>query len=284
MRALVTGAAGFVGSALCARMAASGLDVIGTSRRCRPEAWDLGVWRTADCSNPADALQLLKTYRPDVVFHLASHVTGSRALREVLPTFASNVATTVNLLAAAADVGIGRFVLAGSLEEPEGNRGALVPASPYAVAKWTAHAYSTYFHAAFGVPAVHARIFMVYGPGCLDERKLVPYTITSLLRRQVPEFSSGTRLVDWVFIEDVVDGLMRLGLNPGVEGMSLDIGTGQLTSVRSVVEQIRDFVLPGADLTSAECPIAQWSRSEQRMRCAALGPSRGELPPHSARA
>ena len=107
---------------------------------------------------------------------------GAPDLQHVLPAFQSNLQTTVNLLVSLAEVGCARMITTGSLVEPEeGLR--TIPNSPYAAAKWAASDYARMFHALYGFPVAIARVFMVYGPGQLDETKLVPYVIRCLRRQ-----------------------------------------------------------------------------------------------------
>ena len=182
-RALVTGAAGFIGSALCQRLVASGTEVYGVSRVFRSTADGIRWW-TADLSEVDAAPRILRQVRPDVVFHLASHVSGDRGLGAVVPTLRDNLVTTVNLLTAAAEAGEARVVLAGSMEEPD--RDDPAPSSPYAAAKSAASAYARLFDQLYGLPVVNLRVFMVYGPGQRDDTKLIPYVISSLLRGEAP--------------------------------------------------------------------------------------------------
>ncbi len=79
---------------------------------------------------------------------------------------------------------------------------------------------------------------MVYGPGQADLKKLVPYVITTLDRGEVPTFSSGTREVDWVYVDDVVRAYELAGLVQGADGKTIDVGSGTFTSVRNVVEKL----------------------------------------------
>ena len=67
---------------------------------------------------PAQRVTMLAAVRPEVVFHLAGCVIGARGLEAVLPTLEHNLHATVNLLIALTELGCGRIVLAGSLEEP----------------------------------------------------------------------------------------------------------------------------------------------------------------------
>ncbi len=246
-RVLVTGGSGFIGWRLCARLAHEGAQVDATVRTTPlpPELDGRVASHGVDLADRSSVDSLLDRLRPDIVLHLASHVAGARDQALVLPTFEANLASSVYLLDAATRVGCRRFVQTGSLEEPaEDSSADAVPSSPYAVAKWAASAYGRMFHALYGAPVVLARLFMVYGPGQWDIRKLVPYTILALDRGDAPRFSSGTRAVDWVFVDDVVEGLIRLAAAPRIDGARVDLGSGTLTTVRTVIETIFELMAP----------------------------------------
>jgi len=171
-------------------------------------------------------------------------VAGARELGLVLPTFRSNLISTVNLFTVAAEMGCRRIVMAGSMEEPASAQADAIPSSPYAAAKWAGSAYGRMFHALFRLPVVLLRIFMVYGPGQRDLRKLIPYVTLSLLRGERPELTAGTRWVDWIFVGDVVEGLLAAARTPGLEGKEIDIGSGHLTQIRAIVERLVQLVDP----------------------------------------
>jgi UDP-glucose 4-epimerase len=242
---LVTGGTGFIGSHLVARLAQTGAEVHAVSRQDVPHAAKMVRWWQADLAELAAVQGLVRAVRPAVIFHLASHVAGARDLALVIPTFASNLTSTVNLLTAAAEIGDARVVLAGSMEEPES--GAEVPCSPYAAAKFAASGYARMFHALFGLPVVTLRLFMVYGPGQRDLNKLVPYVILSLLRGEPPRLMSGDRAVDWIFVADVVDALMAAARARGIDGARIDVGSGELVTVKEIVERLVAIINPGVE-------------------------------------
>jgi nucleoside-diphosphate-sugar epimerase len=260
-RVLVTGASGFIGAALCRRLGAIGAEVHGTSRtRAAIEGSKGSNWHACELEDPAATRTLVSNVRPEVILHLASHVTGTRTADAVLTTFYSNLASTVNVLLCAHEIGCGRVVLTGSLEEPEPGPDWPLPSSPYAAAKLAAGAYGRMFHALYGLPVVQLRVFMVYGPGTRDEKKIVPYVITTLLRGEAPRLGPGTRPVDWIFVEDVVDAYLAASTAPDAVGGILDVGSGELVSVRRVVETIFDIVRPGFEPAFgalAERPLEQ---------------------------
>jgi len=236
-RALVTGASGFIAAPLMRRLTGLGATVHGVSRSAPAEGTPGAVFHPLDLADAAGVSRLFEAVKPELVFHLASHVAGSRGLDLVPSTFRDNLVSTVNLLMAAGTTPCKRFVLTGSLEEPASPADA--PSSPYAAAKAAASLYADLFHALYRVPVVKARLFMVYGPAQRDESKLVPYVIRRLLAGESPKLSPGQRPVDWIFVDDVVDGLIALACSPkAIEGSRLDLGSGSLVTVRAVVERL----------------------------------------------
>jgi nucleoside-diphosphate-sugar epimerase len=241
--ALVTGGVGFIGSRLCSVLADAGYTVHSASRREHPGSARLRHWQI-DLSDSTAVRGLIGTVRPDYIFHLASHVMGSPDRAHILPTFHGNLQTTVNLLEAVTEFGCRRFVMAGSFMEPSSQGGDVTPTSPYAAAKWASAAYLRMFQSLYGVPIVTARVFMVYGPEQQDRTKLVPYAVRCLLNGEPPCISSGRRLVDWIYVDDVVEGMMRLAVAEGVEGMTVDLGSGSMIATVDFVDLICKLVDP----------------------------------------
>src|ERR1700743_3427103 len=92
-RILVTGASGFIGGHLCHRLLQCGAKIDAVSREARPSAGGQIPWGQADLADPRVVRQLVDAVRPDIVFHLASHVTGARSPKDILPTFYGNLAS-----------------------------------------------------------------------------------------------------------------------------------------------------------------------------------------------
>ncbi|MFI7637442.1 NAD-dependent epimerase/dehydratase family protein [Nonomuraea sp. NPDC049400] len=224
-RALVTGASGFIGAHLVRRLAELGADVHGASR----------TGSGHDLRDPGAVEGLFAAVRPEVVFHLASEVNGARDVSVVRPTLEGNLKTAVNVLTAAAGSGC-RVVLAGSSEEPRPGNGHTPAPSPYAMAKAAATGYAELYHRLWNVPCTIVRPTMVYGPGQRDTAKLVPYVTLALTRGEKPRLTSGSKLVDWVYIDDVVEAFALAGLSERAVGQAFDVGTGTKVSVREAVE------------------------------------------------
>lgn len=265
-RVLVTGAAGFLGSHLCRRLVAGGAEVHAVSRRpgaCHPDAHR---WWTCELATETDARELLRAVKPDAVVHLGALTHAAPDLALVGPTFHSILSSSVSMLTALTEQGCRRVVLAGSIEEPGSGDPDLVPASPYAAAKWAAATYGRMFHALYGTPVVTARLALVYGPGQAT-RKVIPSTILALLRGQPPRVSMATRPWDFVYVDDAVEALMRLVAGGASDGSAVDVGSGRTEPLRAVIERLVRMIDPG--VTPAFGAVAERPRTEGRAADAA---------------
>jgi len=245
-RILVTGASGFIGPHLCRALDATAAEVHAVSRRAISISDKRFRWWQCDLSDMTAVRNLVDTIRPDLIFHLAAHNFGGRGLELVLPTLHSNIITTVNLLTAVTEIGCSRIIIAGTMEEPISSNPDVIPSSPYAAGKWASSAYARMFNRLYQTPVVIARIFMTYGPGEPNVNKIVPYVINSLLCGEPPKVSSGMREVDWIYVDDVVNGLIATAEAPDIEGHTVDLGSGILVSIRRVIETLCDIT--GSDV------------------------------------
>jgi nucleoside-diphosphate-sugar epimerase len=77
----------------------------------------------------------------------------------------------------------------------------------------------------------------------------VPTVIQALLKGESPRLSSGKRRCDWIHVSDVVDGLLQMGTARELHGLSLELGTGKLTSIRRVADLLRRMIQPSIAIT-----------------------------------
>ncbi|HEX3009646.1 MAG TPA: NAD(P)-dependent oxidoreductase [Bacteroidales bacterium] len=242
-RILITGASGFIGQHLSRRLVRIGADVHGTSRYQKNA--ELGIrdmyWWQGSFEDAETARRILKKVRPDYIFHLAGDVTAANDLKHVMTTYNSLLTSTINLLSEAVDLGCERIILTGSSTEPQNLD--CVPSSPYAAAKLATVTYGSLFQKLYKLPVVLLRPFMGYGPS-QPKSKLIPHVVLSLLHGKSPKLTSGQWEVDWIYIDDLIDGIIAATVHPEVIHTPLDLGSGKLTSVREVVEKVVDIIDP----------------------------------------
>lgn len=239
--ALVTGGAGFLGSHLVQRLLDDGWEVHATSRSDRGSSSDRLVFHRADLADYDAAKRILRATRPDVVFHLAGSVGAAPDQSLVLETYQSHVTSTLNLLTLADDFDLRRIVLTGSLLEPTGTMDQAIPSSPYAAAKVTTTLYARMFYRLYRTPVVVVRPFMTFGPG-QHPQKLLPYVINSLVDGVSPKLSSGGWRSDWIYVSDVIDGMLAAVETTGAEGADIDLGRGELKSSREIVSAVHGLM------------------------------------------
>jgi nucleoside-diphosphate-sugar epimerase len=150
-----------------------------------------------------------------------------------------NAGGVVSLLEALKGRQVTRIVLVGTCHE-YGQREALEgldPYNAYTASKIAAWAFGRMYWRAEGLPVVTVRPFQVYGPG-QPPRALVPAAIRAALAGEDFAMTPGQQRRDFIYVEDLVDGLLAAAEARGIEGASLDLGTGTGHAIRRVVERI----------------------------------------------
>jgi UDP-glucose 4-epimerase len=260
-RYLVTGGRGFIGRHLLARLAAQGAEVHATTRSATPPADPHVRWWRVDLADAVATEELVTRLQPDVVVHLAARADGTRRLDAVVPILTDTLLSTVSVLAAAARLPQCKVVLAGSVEDG-GHRPDVH--SPYAASKAAAATYAALFHGLWQLDVTVLRLAMVYGPDDPNGHRLIPSVVAAFREGRRPAVSSGTRRIDWVYIDDVVDAFLAAAAVPDGGGGVFDIGSGTLVSIRDTVG------LVGAAMGTRIAPAfgAVVDRPQERDLCA----------------
>jgi len=246
MNFLITGAAGFLGSALANRLAEEdhqvrGLDDLSTGE---PQALSDDVHFTRGDVNDRPKLWTL-LQDVDCVYHLAARVSVSESLLYPREYNAVNVGGTVSLMEAMRDVGVGRVVLISSgavygdqQEQPLREDAPPSPRSPYAVSKLTGEYYCRVFQLVYSLPTVCLRYFNVYGPRQDPNSQyaaVIPKFITRITSSQGPViYGDGEQSRDFTYVMDVVEATI-LAAESEVTGI-FNIGTGKSITINQLAK------------------------------------------------
>jgi UDP-glucose 4-epimerase len=252
MNFLITGAAGFLGSALANQLAREGHQVRGLDDLStgNPQALTPDVHFTRGDVNDRPKLWTL-LQEVDCVYHLAARVSVPESVLYPREYNAVNVDGTVSLMEAMRDVGVRRVVLVSS-GAIYGDQGAQPlretmppnPRSPYAVSKLAAEYYVNTIGDLWNIETVSLRVFNAYGPGQHlppAHPPVVPYFLRQALRGgSLVVHGDGSQTRDYVYIDDVVSGLMAASTAPNLDGLVINIGSGREMAVRDLVKTVLD--------------------------------------------
>ena len=255
MNALVTGAAGFIGSHLSAALLASGASVTGvdcfTDYYPRPlkEANLATVKGHQGFKFVQGALQEmdLKPLLAGVthVFHLAAQAGVRKSWGRDFDVYTkNNIEATQRLLEALAGVSIERFVYASSssvygdeVRLPMREDAYLQPLSPYGVSKLAAEHLAHLYWVNHGVPAVSLRYFTVYGPRQRPDMAFQRFFTAVQQGRPITVYGDGEQTRDFTFVGDAVAATIAAG-NQGVPGRVYNIGGGSRVTMNHVLDLI----------------------------------------------
>lgn len=242
MKLLVTGGAGFIGSAFVRMVIEQGkasqvvnldkLTYAGNLENLAPVAGDpRHRFVRGDICDAALVEELVSQLRPDAIVHFAAESHVDRSILSPAPVFETNLRGTFTLLEAARRHGVGRFLqvstdeVYGSLPEPlEADEDfPLRPSSPYSASKAGADLLALSYFTTYRVPVIVTRASNNYGPYQFPE-KLIPLMIANALEgRPLPVYGDGLHVRDWLYVEDHCRALLAV-LEKGRVGEIYNIG------------------------------------------------------------
>jgi UDP-glucose 4-epimerase len=250
MNFLITGAAGFLGSALANRLAREGHQVRGLDDLSTGDPQSLSpdvLFTRGDVNDRPKLWTLLQEV--DCVYHLAARVLVAESVLYPREYNAVNVGGTVSLMEAMRDVGVRRvvFVSSGAVygdqgDQPLDENAPPNPHSPYAVSKLSAEYYVRTIGDLWAIETVSLRVFNAYGPG-QNLPPSHPPVIPNFIRMAVRGgtlvvHSDGNQTRDYVFVEDVVNAMVAASTAQEVNRLVLNVGSGAETSVRELAKQV----------------------------------------------
>jgi nucleoside-diphosphate-sugar epimerase len=260
VRALVTGAAGFIGSTLSEHLAACGDDVVGVD--CFTDYYErsvkernLALLRTMPAFTFIEEDLAHVPIEPlvssvDAVFHLAAQpgVRGSWGAR--FETYArNNIRVTQRLLEAARPVGLQSFVYASSSSVygdaqslPTSESACPQPVSPYGVTKLAAEHLCELYRKSYGIPTTSLRLFTVYGPRQRPDMAFARLVRAGLTASIFELYGDGTQTRDFTYVGDVVRAMRNAAVKEWC-GVA-NIGGGERTSLAAAIAVIESLCGP----------------------------------------
>jgi nucleoside-diphosphate-sugar epimerase len=256
MRALVTGAAGFIGSHLCERLVGDGHEVVGLD--------DLSTGSEANLRGSPEVDLLLADLREaaavekamrgcEVVFHHGARTSVQRSMQDPGLTGEVNVIGTLNVLLAAREARPRVVFASSSSAYGDQERYPLVeeleprPKSPYAASKLAAEYLCHTWWRSFGVPTICFRYFNVYGPRQDPESEyaaVIPRFFRACLSGVSPEIhGDGEQARDFTYVDDVIQAnLLAAGAPEQAYGITMNVGAGrEPTSINRLLALIGDL-------------------------------------------
>ena len=258
MKALVTGSKGFIGSHLIEKLLNDGhqvvsLDLFGASseniERLLPHGSFNSVYANISAPDACERIsRLLNAYQIDFVFHLAGLADIVPSINNPIDYFKTNVFGTLNVLEAARQAGIHKFVYASSssvygIPDPEdiptSETAPIRPQYPYAETKYQGERWVSHYNQVYGLPAISLRLFNVYGPrsrttgtygavfGTFLAQKIngQPFTVVG----------DGRQSRDFVFVTDVCDAFIKAA-KAKFSGEVFNVGSGKPETILRLTE------------------------------------------------
>jgi len=189
----------------------------------------------------------------DYVLHQAAIPSVQRSVEDPLATDYANVRGTLQLLIAAREAGVRRFVFASSSAVygesealPKREEMPLFPLSPYGVSKLAGESYCRAFHRVYGLPTVALRYFNVFGPRQDPQSQyaaVIPLFITALLEGRRPTiYGDGRQSRDFSYVSNIVEANLLACEAPGIAGEVFNIACQQQHSLLDVLNLLNELL------------------------------------------
>ncbi|GAB4491532.1 MAG: SDR family NAD(P)-dependent oxidoreductase [Anaerolineales bacterium] len=252
-KVLVTGAGGFIGSHLVEKLVAEGAQVrafvrynsradVGLLKLTAPEIRSQLEIIGGDLRDEHAMRKAVEGCQ--VVLHLGALISIPYSYYHPVEVAQTNVIGTLNILNACREAGIERLVHTSTSEVygtarqvPISEAHPLQGQSPYSASKIGADKLAESYHCAFGLPVVTLRPFNTYGPR-QSARAVIPAVITQALTQPVIKLGNVNTTRDFTFVQDTVRGFMLAAQTPGIEGKTINLGTGSEIRIGDLVEKI----------------------------------------------
>ncbi|MFH1396926.1 MAG: dTDP-glucose 4,6-dehydratase, partial [Candidatus Omnitrophota bacterium] len=250
-RILITGAAGFIGSAFVRLLAGKGQDVIivdnldyaADIKRLEGAKGHYKFYK-ADIRDQKKIEAVFKKEKPDAVVNFAAQSHVDRSIKEPFIFTTTNILGVQVLLEASKKHAVKRFVhistdeVYGDIEHGEFlETTPLNPSSPYSASKAAADLLVKAYQRTFNFPAIIVRPSNNYGPWQYPE-KLIPLAVLKILRgEKIPVYARGENVREWLYVEDAAAGILAI-LKKGKVGEVYNLGSGQEKRNIEVVKAI----------------------------------------------
>jgi nucleoside-diphosphate-sugar epimerase len=255
---LITGGAGCVGSNLTRKIAELNakkvivLDNLSSAYEWNIRDKDNIEFVQGDILDDA-ALKRVFKENPDYVFHLAAHFADQNSVDNPEKDLMVNGIGILKVLQYAQLIGVERFVYSSSgcgvygLDSKmpfEEHDISINLHTPYQVTKLLGELYTNYFHNLFDLPIVNARFFNVFGPGEIPGkyRNVIPnFFYWAMSGQALPITGDGSETRDWTYVEDIVDGLLAMGIRKEAIGEAINLGSGKDQRVIDMANKVNEL-------------------------------------------
>jgi UDP-glucose 4-epimerase len=245
---LVTGGSGAIGGNLCRKFSElNAKKVIILDDLSSAYEWNIpkakNIMFVEGSILDDEMLKRVFKQKPEYVFHLAAHFANQNSVDNPEIDLLINGLGILKVLEYSQLVGINRFVYSSSgcgvygldsripFEEYDTS---ISLHTPYQVTKLIGELYTNYFHNLYGLPIVNARFFNVFGPGEVPGRyrNVIPNFFYWAMKNQpLPITGEGTETRDWTYVDDIISGLLAMGIREEAIGEAINLGSGEEHSV-----------------------------------------------------